>query len=265
MICKVVLFPDIFEMETDKFVALVKFLKSADVKLDKYIDKGQSCEDRNYYGDIARKQCIWDIMKMINTDNSYEINGYSGDKYESLCKMKINDSLAVKYMLFLIDNNIDFIVFSKKCTDYIDIAQNVIKTIYDPYVDCSNQIYKILSSEPSDVFYNAKFCDKLQAYFKETIFGASTRERMVAITEVGVEVATRNYFFKDANLTKKNSSNVHKRVIFSRNDSKQFYLSLDYESGGFELFDHSAKHRGQYSFDGELVKKPAPNTHKIIL
>ncbi len=54
------------------------------------------------------------------------------------------------------------------------------------------------------------------------------------------------------------------RAVYSKLRKSPTYLSLDFESGGFEVFDKNGLHLGQYSFDGARTKVPAPDTHKLV-
>lgn len=82
--------------------------------------------------------------------------------------------------------------------------------------------------------------------------------------EIGTLVAEYNCYTKDTTLSKKNSTDKKIRIVFKKNIGKEYYLSLDVESGGFEVFDHNLIHLGQYNFNGERVKPATPKTHKLL-
>ena len=53
------------------------------------------------------------------------------------------------------------------------------------------------------------------------------------------------------------------QLIYKKTKGRLFYLSIDIESGGFEVFDSNYKHLGQYDFSGKKVKKAEPRSHKL--
>jgi len=68
------------------------------------------------------------------------------------------------------------------------------------------------------------------------------------------EVALRNMYSYDQNVTSKNNSDNHKRKIYTYN--KKHYISADFESGCFELCDHKGKHKGEISYIGVKLSPP---------
>lgn len=68
------------------------------------------------------------------------------------------------------------------------------------------------------------------------------------------EVALRNMYSYDQNVTSKNNSDNHKRKIYTYN--KKYYISADFESGCFELCDYRGKHKGEISYIGEKLSPP---------
>lgn len=115
-----------------------------------------------------------------------------------------------------------------------------------------------------NLFPNADFCIELNREFKSKI-GLSGIDRICLIEKTAHQIAVLNHFKYNPDLSKKNSKSMKsKRAIFMSGTDIYIYLSVDFESGGFEVFDHKKQHLGQYSFIGTRVKPPSPNTHKLL-
>jgi hypothetical protein len=78
------------------------------------------------------------------------------------------------------------------------------------------------------------------------------------------EVALRNRYSYDQNVTSKNNNDKHKRKIYTYN--KKHYISADFESGCFELCDHRGKHQKEISYTGkELSSRDKSGGHDILV
>lgn len=73
----------------------------------------------------------------------------------------------------------------------------------------------------------------------------------------GKEVAERNGYKLNSKLSKKNTSNAHKRKIFEKNN---IYASLDIEHGAIEILDKNGHWLDEYSYDGN--KNPCTPTKR---
>lgn len=135
--------------------------------------------------------------------------------------------------------------------------------ISDPADDCSQQIANIVTIERNhELFPNARMCTSLNDSFLRR---RNIEDRISLIKEVGAEVASRNGYAYRKDLSSINTKKQgNTRVIYSRFDGILAFLSLDFESGGFEVFDQSGIHLGQYSFSGKKVKQSSPRTHKLF-
>ena len=128
--------------------------------------------------------------------------------------------------------------------------------------DCSGQISNVISkSAGPEIFPNHEFCDALN---EEFLYKRNTENKIPLIIQYGTEVALRNGFTENQYLSAINSKKQGNiRQVSSRSGKYPAYLSLDFESGGFEVFNSCGVHLGQFSFSGSQVKLPAPKTHKI--
>lgn len=115
------------------------------------------------------------------------------------------------------------------------------------------------------IFPRADFCAKYNHYVLETIKskGMGQAEKNALFEKVGSTVATYNMYKKNKRLSQLNTTRDKKRIVFEKNTGKKYYLSLDLESGGFEVFDRSFRHLGQFSFSCEQVKDAEPLTHVL--
>lgn len=134
--------------------------------------------------------------------------------------------------------------------------------ISNPEIDCSGQIASIMINQASDeLFPNKHYCSLLNVDFLKR---RHIEDRKALISKIGDEVAFCNGYSKNNHLSMLNSKKQKSlRTIYSKFARTPTYLSLDFESGGFEVFDKNGQHLGQYSFDGVRTKLPAPNTHKL--
>lgn len=122
--------------------------------------------------------------------------------------------------------------------------------------------------EPEDVdaiFPREEFC----AAYNDYVLEEAGKRRMdepcqqALFREIGEVVAAYNFYKKSDRLSNKNTTAIAKRIVFEKSRGKKYYLSLDLESGGFEVFDKNYRHMGQYNFSGKKVKKAEPNNHKL--
>lgn len=87
---------------------------------------------------------------------------------------------------------------------------------------------------------------------------------MSVFWRVTKEVALRNKYTFDDIVTNKNTSEKHKRKIYTYN--KKHYISADFETGCFELCDHRGKHQKEISYTGkELSPRDKSGGHDILV
>lgn len=94
---------------------------------------------------------------------------------------------------------------------------------------------------------------------------ASTEQRRSIILNYGIKVAERNNYQYDNKISALNTSKNKKRKIFHAGSGRdRIYLSIDLETGGFEVCDYSGSHLGEYFYDGKKTKN-ASSDHNIIV
>lgn len=84
--------------------------------------------------------------------------------------------------------------------------------------------------------------------------------------KIGEEVALRNTYMFDARVTKLNNNTEHKRKIYRSSSDPTIFISIDFEKGCFELFNHSGVHQGEIKYDGNVNSKAdKTGRHNIIV
>ena len=109
---------------------------------------------------------------------------------------------------------------------------------------------------PNLNFSNELVMDSNWDQYREKFRNASTETRKFLILDYGRNVAERNFYTHDVKLSGLNSSANKKRVIYYAGTGKhRIYLSIDMETGGFEVCDYMGYHLGEYFYDGSKRKK----------
>lgn len=229
---------------------------------------------RYHYFQISYSQLYAKIQKKIAYNSFVLLNSYSPSEiiseYTYPDKSETKDSF-LRYITYLQKNSKKSILFigepnsTKKRPFLIRLPDgNTVKImpIYEPDTDCSGQIGDVLPIvDNTSPFPNGIFCYLLNNEFMQK---RSDDDKISLIRRYGSECASRNGYIADRHLSFLNSKKQKsKRDIFKRKGKNSMYLSLDFESGGFELFDHTGTHLGQFSFAGNQVKCAEPQSHRI--
>lgn len=217
------------------------------------------------YAKILKKICYEPIVSLGEHSASNLISEYD---YPEDSETKES---FLTYITYLFKNNKKSILFlgtanQNKPRPFLfelpDSSCVEITPISDPAIDCSQQLAEVIVIEEcSELFPNAHMCVSLNKNFLER---RNREDRMSLIKEIGAEVASRNGYSYNRHLSTLNSQKQRSvRDVYSRVGKLTTFLSLDFESGGFEVFDHAGTHQGQFSFSGEKVKPASPKTHKL--
>lgn len=126
--------------------------------------------------------------------------------------------------------------------------------------------YRPIAWKPSQNFFpNIEETNKLIGDYYTERNKKSEGEKLAYIIEIGTEVAEKNRYTKNSRISALNSTVNKKRVIFEAGDgSDKIYLSIDMETGGFEVCDYRGIHLGEYAYNGEK-RKGAETDHNIKL
>lgn len=144
--------------------------------------------------------------------------------------------------------------FTLKVSTYVCVEKT---DVLNPYL-----------KEPEDndaIFPRETFCCGYNEYVLREVEEKrmTENEQQALFEEIGSVVAMYNLYKKNDRLSRINTTDTAKRVVFEKIIGKKYYLSLDLESGGFEVFDKNYHHLGQYDFSGKQVKKAEPQNHKL--
>ena len=140
-----------------------------------------------------------------------------------------------------------------------------ILAVSDPATDYHQVVPRYLkqSDNPNSMFPQNQACARLNAEFQMVVTRKkmNDNEKKAYYNKFGAEAATRNGYLQCPELAKKNGG---RRVFIHARGT--YYLSIDTEHGGLELFKNQGKepaHLGEYNFSCVLQKEAAPQTHKI--
>lgn len=137
---------------------------------------------------------------------------------------------------------------------------------------CDDTYIHIPHSNFDDKFPANKLCNGYDKWRTEILQPNYSGDKISDFTKIGHEVAMRNHYIYDSVLSSLNSrkakpdknGNHPKRHIFKSN-KRDVYLSIDFENGGFEIYNKNAIHQGQFKFNGCFEKSPNTHNHPLYL
>ena len=147
-----------------------------------------------------------------------------------------------------------------------EIDSNISKWILN------NDLIHIPDSNFKNKFPAKDLCNGYDKWRSEILQKNYSGNKISDFSQIGTEVTKRNNYVYDSKLTtlnkrkakKDKNGNAPKRQIY-RNKKSDVYLSIDFENGGFEVFDKNAKYWGQYRFNGNFEKMSDPKNHILYL
>ena len=198
-----------------------------------------------------------DVVWEEPCENAFKSEGYiCVDQDEcDLIACCIEQAAASDILMF-----VGLINSSVKSPIIIEINNNpvTLNLLNDPYKceeDFLNKIIEMKDSNKMCIFPCAEICE----YFIEKAKNEKTTASYQLCADV---IAKRNGYSKLAYDARRYKPDVP--CYISRN--KDYYVSLDFLHGTFEVFDaRNASYIGEYGFDGKLItaKTSDPNTHKF--
>ncbi len=94
----------------------------------------------------------------------------------------------------------------------------------------------------------------------------NAQDKKAIISLIAKQVALINGYHLEEAISKLNSNAGQIREIYAAGkDRSKIYLSVDFETGGYEVCDFSGTHLGEYWFDGTQTQKAQPLDHSIRL
>lgn len=232
------------------------------------------------FSTTSREQSIMrqNVLRRVlgNLDYPNNIHNFNCEAwvFPDTFKVTRNDELNnyfAKIVDYLFTENIPCLLFLAKQNSKSDIKSKnqlfIIKNIsgeLDSKITeliMSNQFLKHGLAEP--VLANPLPFSDLCDAFKELQYEMMKEDDEISVFwRITREVAFRNRYTFDAIVTNKNTSNEHKRKIYTYD--KKHYISADFESGCFELCDHRGKHKREISYIGkELNPRDETCKHDI--
>lgn len=114
-----------------------------------------------------------------------------------------------------------------------------------------------------EIFPRKNACKSFNSYVKdqERKNNMCQNQRISLFEKIGCVVAKYNFYKRNQRLSSLNSNGSKIRQVYEKEKGKKYFLSLDVESGGFEVFDNHYNHLGQVNFSCEFVKRAEPHTH----
>lgn len=169
---------------------------------------------------------------------------------------------------YVYTNDVDFVVFYGRLNKYdscvhyslnndiisfvpiCDISEHFNESIRK--ILLSNKKYQIKPTEQSPL-PNTELSEKYIKIRNELI--KMGLDKIDVYRKVGTEVALRNNYHYDSNLTSINSNSGCIRHIFKSNYSPEIYLSIDVRHGNFEVCDSLGHHIDEFTYDNIPQKK----------
>lgn len=227
---------------------------------------------RNKYVTIKKN-----LLKLLSQGRFVDLP----DSTISRCSLQLDlDSVTAnafkKYLYFLLTEDSScshFLILLSKANEhsaplvtvFFDGIFKGIQSISNPAVDCHQVISAFLNpcNEENDLFPQKASCSQLNSHFILHTIRLELSQKRAAIISYGRETASRNHYTQESSLSRKNP-----QYIVYVHKSRQYFLSIDLEHGGLEMFKlcgSHAMHIGEYDYSGNLSKPAQPQTHQLIL
>lgn len=187
-------------------------------------------------------------------------------------------SVFNRYIVHCRNEQYDGIIFIGKLNSTIEgerlLDDSELVCINNPYTCELELIVNRLKDDlpfDDEFFEFKKICEFTNYYFKQ-IKGLSVTEKKEYFFTYGNITAVRNGYEYDDRLSKLNSRIMKTRrdvyVKYSSSHRPKYYLSVDTEHGGLELFKHGRNnpvHKGEYNFSCIPNQDPKPLTHPLYI
>lgn len=227
---------------------------------------------KNKYVNIKKK-----LLRFLKEGQMIDL----GESAISDCSMQfesnsITTNAFKKYLYYLLiqtSSGSPFLLLLSKVNERLtptvrvsfDNTTKIIPSISNPVSDCHQIIGPFLKScrDGNDLFPQKSACHQLNDCFLYQTRGLELSQRRAIGIEYGRETASRNQYKQNSSLSRKNT-----QYIVYVHENGQYFLSIDLEHGGLEMFARQgthAQHLGEYDYSGGLSKEAQPQTHRLIL
>ena len=146
-----------------------------------------------------------------------------------------------------------------------DNSSFTMTAVSNPSIDCNGVIFKYLKAcaNANEMFPQKDACLALNQAFQDVVSSSqlSIPEKKTFYKKFGREVASRNYYQKQPEISRRNPQ----YMVFVHAQRK-YYLSVDCEHGAIEIFSCNGQHPihlGEYDFSCNFQKHADPTTHNL--
>lgn len=221
----------------------------------------------NQYSKITQKneliQTYNKVMQLIPNIVNLELNNWAIplDKMNEFSGTSCFEDFC-KHITYIYNNRFDYVVFYGRLNS---IGKDIVKfkynnttidlqPIYDITDNYNNSIRKILLSNPKyqitpkkdSPLPNIDLCKDFIKIRDDLI--KSGNDSVSVYVKIGTEVALRNNYTYDTELSNFNSNNGCIRHIFRSNNKPYIYASIDIRHGNFEICDSSGSQIDEYTY-----------------
>lgn len=214
----------------------------------------------DYTNSIQVKDKVQNTFSCLKKTDNLELNNH----VYSLVNEIIKNNIECLFLLS-IPNHISTI--EQNSTSKLYFVKNISGEIDSKITDMiENEIHlkesgKIIPTLSTPLPYK-DLCDSF--YSLQQYMLSNGLDRMSVFKKVTREVALRNHYTLDKDVTRKNNTSLHHREIYTY--KKEQYISSDFESGAFELCDKKGKHKDEITYIGEFQnKQDKTGSHDIIV
>lgn len=173
-------------------------------------------------------------------------NSQQGNSYLLLLS-KVNDSCA------------PIVTFQSEGASFTMTA------VSNPAIDCNGVIFEYFKAcaNANEMFPQKGTCIDLNQAFLDIVTSSqlSVPEKKIFYKKFGDEVASRNYYQNQPEISRRNPQ--YKVYVHAH---RRYYLSIDCEHGAIEIFSCNGQHPihlGEYNFSCNFQKDADPTTHKL--
>ena len=193
---------------------------------------------------LNNEQCYKEFLKHISNSNECIVfMGTANHNLPTPLQFEVNNQIIEIEPIMDIENE-NVIYFSNGFRKWLMIENHISPSLKKPLPNierCKN--YESLQKRMLKDGYNAK-----EVYRK-----------------IVKEVALRNGYIKDNEVSAYNSSKSHIRDIYNSQTKPIVYISADVEHGCIEVCNNKGKHQGEYTYCGERRTPPDKTGHHDIM
>lgn len=204
-----------------------------------------------------------EIVEKSDIDSSFRSLNFSDmfiGKIHYICSSCKQAKLIIP--LCIEKHNLDLKV-SKDYIFYINHYAKELNSNIATWIQEDNIVH-IPFPDIQNIFPAHKLCYGYEELRSQILKSFDSKIKNSSFETIGIEVAARNRYNLDRKLSNKNSKICNsKRKVFISLGKDCFYISIDFENGGFEVYDKNKKYLGQYKFNGSFEKFSSPTNHKL--